>query len=302
MKINYLIGQFAKESGISKRMLRHYEQLGLLIPDSVDEENGYRYYSENQLKQADQIKYLSHLGFTLKEIVNLFDEPMSLGDFLDQLKDKEANFRVSIDVQVSHLAKIQQLIEHLTITDSEGFTLQHLDQTLIMKGNQMMNLKTAMDTLPTYANFYDHIHKTASAIEGTKTFITFDIDNFASVNEESGYDAGDKVILQYYQFISTAFSRLLEKSTNIICRKGGDEFGVFVLGDAADAINAAAMAIESMGSFDFRVHGARETITASCGIYQSETSSDERQLSHESVKALLDAKRNGRNQVNLVKS
>ena len=42
------IGDFSKLSRVSIRMLRHYDKIGLLIPESVDESTGYRYYSENE--------------------------------------------------------------------------------------------------------------------------------------------------------------------------------------------------------------------------------------------------------------
>lgn len=41
------IGDFSKLSRVSIRMLRHYDKIGLLIPESVDESTGYRYYSES---------------------------------------------------------------------------------------------------------------------------------------------------------------------------------------------------------------------------------------------------------------
>ena len=45
----FKIGDFAKLGQISIRMLRHYDQLGLLKPDHVDKFTGYRYYTAVQL-------------------------------------------------------------------------------------------------------------------------------------------------------------------------------------------------------------------------------------------------------------
>lgn len=42
------IGEFSVLSQISIYMLRHYDEIGLLIPGQVDEFTGYRYYSERQ--------------------------------------------------------------------------------------------------------------------------------------------------------------------------------------------------------------------------------------------------------------
>ncbi len=46
---NYLIGEFSERSGISKRMLRHYDKLDLFSPIALNEENGYRHYCEDQM-------------------------------------------------------------------------------------------------------------------------------------------------------------------------------------------------------------------------------------------------------------
>lgn len=59
------IGDFSKLSRISIRMLRHYDEIGILHPESVDDFTGYRYYSESQLPLAGRIQALKSLGFGL---------------------------------------------------------------------------------------------------------------------------------------------------------------------------------------------------------------------------------------------
>mgnify|MGYP000207889329 FL=1 len=43
------IGEFSKLSRVSIRMLRRYNEVGLLLPAETDPITGYRYYSEDQL-------------------------------------------------------------------------------------------------------------------------------------------------------------------------------------------------------------------------------------------------------------
>ena len=79
------IGDFSKLSRISIRMLRHYNEIGLLIPDSVDDFTGYRYYSEAQLPMAGRISALKDMGFSLAMITKIlaeYDDPEALGKFL----------------------------------------------------------------------------------------------------------------------------------------------------------------------------------------------------------------------------
>lgn len=60
-------GQFAKVMGISKDTLFHYDRLGILSPE-FKAENGYRYYSINQIDVFKVISILKELEMPLKEI------------------------------------------------------------------------------------------------------------------------------------------------------------------------------------------------------------------------------------------
>ena len=62
------IGIFSKLSRISVRMLRYYDDQGLLAPVKIDPYTGYRYYSEEQLRTAERIASLRRMGFGLAEV------------------------------------------------------------------------------------------------------------------------------------------------------------------------------------------------------------------------------------------
>lgn len=79
------IGDFSKLSRISIRMLRHYDQIGLLTPVNTDDFTSYRYYSETQLPIANRIKALKNMGFSLAaigEIIKNYDDSEALARFL----------------------------------------------------------------------------------------------------------------------------------------------------------------------------------------------------------------------------
>ena len=65
------IGEFSKLSRISIRMLRHYDEIGLLAPEVTDPFTGYRYYSEAQLFTAGRITALKDMGFKLCDTAEL---------------------------------------------------------------------------------------------------------------------------------------------------------------------------------------------------------------------------------------
>ena len=67
------IGDFSKLSRISVRMLRHYDEIGLLRPAYVDQFTDYRYYDERQLPTVGRITALKNMGFRLAEIGHLLE-------------------------------------------------------------------------------------------------------------------------------------------------------------------------------------------------------------------------------------
>ncbi|WP_407889459.1 MerR family transcriptional regulator [Levilactobacillus sp. N40-8-2] len=69
-RLSYPIGKFATLNKISARMLRHYDKIGLFKPQTVLQ-NGYRYYSSEQIPTLSLIKKYQVCGFTLAEISKL---------------------------------------------------------------------------------------------------------------------------------------------------------------------------------------------------------------------------------------
>lgn len=64
----YTIGELATVSGIPSTTLRYYDSEGILQPEIRNSANGYRYYSEKQLLQAEMIKELKGLGIKIQDI------------------------------------------------------------------------------------------------------------------------------------------------------------------------------------------------------------------------------------------
>lgn len=64
----FSIGEVAKMFRISVSSLRHYEEIGILSPEKVDGETGYRYYSSRQFEVLNSIRYLRALDMPLPKI------------------------------------------------------------------------------------------------------------------------------------------------------------------------------------------------------------------------------------------
>ncbi|HEY2261209.1 MAG TPA: MerR family DNA-binding transcriptional regulator, partial [Streptosporangiaceae bacterium] len=69
----FSIGEFARLGGVSVRTLRHYDEIGLLQPATVDPDTGYRGYAAGQLGLLNRIVALKDLGLTLTQTGRLLD-------------------------------------------------------------------------------------------------------------------------------------------------------------------------------------------------------------------------------------
>ena len=124
------IGDFSKLSRVSIRMLRHYDEIGLLAPIRVDPDSGYRYYNEDQLPVAGRIAALKDMGFGLTAI----------GEMLTCHEDKEALERYLRLKQ----AELQELSEQT------AYRLRLLNTALerLRKDDETMKYDVTLKTFP----------------------------------------------------------------------------------------------------------------------------------------------------------
>lgn len=91
----FSIGEFARLGGVSARTLRHYDEIGLLRPATIDPDSGYRGYAAPQLGQLNRIMALKELGLSLTQVRVLL-----AGVTLDELRGMLALRRAQLEQEL----------------------------------------------------------------------------------------------------------------------------------------------------------------------------------------------------------
>ncbi|MCH5643863.1 MULTISPECIES: MerR family transcriptional regulator [unclassified Gordonia (in: high G+C Gram-positive bacteria)] len=113
----FTIGDFATMGRVSIRMLRHYDQIGLLQPARVDDHTGYRYYEADQLRRLNRVVALKDLGFTLAEVARIIDADVDPAELRGMLRLRRAQVAEQIAADRDRLTRIEA---RLRIIEREG--------------------------------------------------------------------------------------------------------------------------------------------------------------------------------------
>ena len=110
-----LIGEVSKLSGVSARMLRHYEKLGLVEPKPSTA--GYREYSEGDVRRIFHIEGLRSVGLSLKQVGDALEDP----DFDPQavISEMIAETSARISMERELLARLKA-VRHAQASDWES--------------------------------------------------------------------------------------------------------------------------------------------------------------------------------------
>lgn len=123
----YLIKKVSEISGVSVRTLHYYDEIGLLSPQK--NENGYRYYSEDDMSFLQMILFYKFLGFSLKKIRVLLQEDDSevLGHLrkqLDLMQKEKQHILTLIETLEKTIESQERKVTMSTKEKFNGFTYQ----------------------------------------------------------------------------------------------------------------------------------------------------------------------------------
>jgi DNA-binding transcriptional MerR regulator len=126
----FTIGDFARLGGVSVRMLRHYDALGLLRPADVDPDSGYRFYAADQLRRLNRVIALKDLGFTLEQVGAILDEQVGIDELKGMLRLRRAELEAQLSADAARLARVEarlRSIEREGQMPTEEVTIKHVE-------------------------------------------------------------------------------------------------------------------------------------------------------------------------------
>jgi DNA-binding transcriptional MerR regulator len=109
----FRIGEFSRIARVSARLLRYYDELGLLRPGVVDSSTGYRYYTSAQLLRLNRILVLRDLGLSLEQIGGVIDQEASADQLRAMLEVRRADAERALAEEAARLRQIEARIAQL---------------------------------------------------------------------------------------------------------------------------------------------------------------------------------------------
>lgn len=137
----YKISDFSKKVGLSPRMLRHYESLGLINPSRVGKD--YRSYSEEDLHLVSKIQFFQQLGFSLKEVKEILEKGVDKihNDLLALCYKKEKESE-TIKLQIEQICHAVKTLSSRPVFIDELINIPTLsidEREEILKASNLMN-------------------------------------------------------------------------------------------------------------------------------------------------------------------
>lgn len=150
----YKIGDIAKLFHISVSLVRHYENIGLVLPEYIDRETGYRYYSSKQFEYFNIIGYLRTLDFSLNDIsyflknrdVDVIKEKLyAQRERVEEKKKEIERIERKIDARLSLIESAENAnLDRIEIIDAPSINIMRIQRNIEIKDAMDMEEPTSM--------------------------------------------------------------------------------------------------------------------------------------------------------------
>ena len=145
--IRLTIGEFSRYCGVTVKTLRHYERMGLLVPNEVDEWTRYRYYDVAQMQQLNGILRLKEMGFSLEEVRELLDEGTHKPS-VKQLEEKIKQVEQLLKNLQDRLILLRRMADSQAKIDTAGrIFVQRLPEIVVASHRQVLAKRSDLTAL-----------------------------------------------------------------------------------------------------------------------------------------------------------
>jgi DNA-binding transcriptional MerR regulator len=118
--IMFTVGEFSRLARVSKRLLRYYDEIGLLKPAHTDHLTGYRYYTAGQMPRLNRILALKDLGLSLEQIQRLLSDRISTEEMQGMLLMKKVELEQQVQEEIQRIHNIEARLQYLHDAEAGG--------------------------------------------------------------------------------------------------------------------------------------------------------------------------------------
>jgi DNA-binding transcriptional MerR regulator/effector-binding domain-containing protein len=154
----FQIGEFSRIARVSSRLLRYYDELGLLVPAHTDEITGYRAYTAAQLPTLNRILVLKELGLTLEQIAKVMQDGIAAAELRGMLLVRRAEAERALRVEADRLRQLETRIEQL---ETAG---QLSDDDVLVRSEPACRVLTVRDRFRSFAEGKARVAALAASI------------------------------------------------------------------------------------------------------------------------------------------
>lgn len=142
----YTIGEFSKICKVTTRTLRHYDDIGLIKPVMINEENNYRYYDVSQARIMIFINRLKKYNFSLDEIKEIL-----LKSDKEFTKNKIKQKKYEIKKIIRSYEKIEKDLDYDLLNLEKGFDIMSFMDKIEVKlvNTEDMNIISSRQIMST---------------------------------------------------------------------------------------------------------------------------------------------------------
>lgn len=114
----FTVGEFSRLARVSKRLLRYYDEIGLLKPSHTDRQTGYRYYSAAQMPRLNRILALKDLGLSLDQIQRMLSDQITTDEIQGMLLLKKAEIERQLLDELQRIRNIEARLQFIRTSET----------------------------------------------------------------------------------------------------------------------------------------------------------------------------------------